>query len=81
MSDPVRLAVRLPQSWCIASVDAMIEVAELADELDMDISVQDHLLADSSVSPCGHDHSGEDRRLSLLVTSGGYFCLPRSTGD
>ena len=60
-NDQVRLAVRLPHSWCIASVDAIVEVAELADELDMDVSVQDHLLAGKSVAPCGHDHSGEDR--------------------
>ena len=59
--DGVWLAVRLPHSWCIASVDAIIEVAELADELDMDVSVQDHLLAGSSVAPCGHVHAGEDR--------------------
>ncbi len=57
----VRAAVRLPHSWCIADVDAIVEVAELADELDMDVSVQDHLLADSTVSPCGHAHDGEDR--------------------
>ncbi len=61
MSEPIRAAVRLPHSWCIASVDAIAEVAELADELDMDVSVQDHLLADGSVSPCGHVHDGEDR--------------------
>ena len=63
MSDAIRLAVRLPHSWCIAGLDNIIEVAELADELDMDISVQDHLLADSSVSPCGHNHQGEDRNV------------------
>ncbi len=59
----VRFAVRLPHSWCIASRDALCAVADLADELDMDISVQDHLLSDSSVSPCGHAHpaGGEDR--------------------
>ncbi|MEZ4595499.1 MAG: LLM class flavin-dependent oxidoreductase [Chloroflexota bacterium] len=52
-----------PHSWCIATRDALLAVADLADELDMDISVQDHLLADSSVSPCGHAHpaTGEDR--------------------
>lgn len=63
MSESVRLAVRLPHSWCIAGLDNIIEVAELADELDMDVSVQDHLLADSSVSPCGHSHRGEDRNV------------------
>ncbi len=59
----VRFAVRLPHSWCIADRDALLAVADLADELDMDVSVQDHLLADSSVSPCGHAHAttGDDR--------------------
>ncbi|MFN8518559.1 MAG: LLM class flavin-dependent oxidoreductase [Chloroflexota bacterium] len=59
----VRFAVRLPHSWCIANRAALLAVADLADELDMDISVQDHLLSDSSVSPCGHAHaaSGDDR--------------------
>lgn len=63
MPHQVRFAVRLPHSWCIADRDALVAVAELADELDMDVSVQDHLLADSSVSPCGHAHpaGGEDR--------------------
>lgn len=61
MSGQVRLAVRLPHSWCIATLDAIIEVAELADELDMDVSVQDHLLSDDTVAPCGHAHHGEDR--------------------
>ncbi len=63
MTGSVRFAVRLPHSWCIANRDALLAVADLAEELDMDISVQDHLLSDSSVSPCGHVHStsGEDR--------------------
>lgn len=61
MTQPVRFAVRLPHSWCIADRAAIIAVAELADSLDMDVSVQDHLLADGSVSPCGPAHSGEDR--------------------
>jgi alkanesulfonate monooxygenase SsuD/methylene tetrahydromethanopterin reductase-like flavin-dependent oxidoreductase (luciferase family) len=60
-TDPVRFAIRLPQSWCVADRDAIVAVAELADELDMDVSVQDHLLSDGSVSPCGPDHDGEDR--------------------
>ena len=59
--NPVRLAVRLPHSWCIADRDAIVEIATLADELGMDVSVQDHLLTDSSVSPCGPAHAGEDR--------------------
>jgi probable F420-dependent oxidoreductase len=72
MSQPCRLAVRLPHSWCIATLDAIIEVAELADELDMDVSVQDHLLADSSVSPCGHNHNGEDRAVFEAHTTLAY---------
>jgi probable F420-dependent oxidoreductase len=72
MSEPIRLAVRLPHSWCIASLDAVVEVAELADELDMDVSVQDHLLADSSVSPCGHNHSGDDRNVFEAHTTLAY---------
>lgn len=61
MGSAIRFAVRLPHSWCIANRDAIVRVADLADELDMDVSVQDHLLADSSVSPCGAVHAGEDR--------------------
>lgn len=72
MSEPIRLAVRLPHSWCIASLDAIVEVAELADELDMDVSVQDHLLADSSVAPCGHNHSGDDRNVFEAHTTLAY---------
>lgn len=72
MTEPVRLAVRLPHSWCIASLEAIIEVAELADELDMDVSVQDHLLADSSVAPCGHAHDGEDRAVFEAHTTLAY---------
>lgn len=61
MTAPARFAVRLPHSWCIAGRGPITQVAELADELDMDVSVQDHLLADASVSPCGPVHAGEDR--------------------
>ena len=70
--EPIRAAVRLPHSWCIADVDAIVEVAELADELDMDVSVQDHLLADSTVSPCGHVHDGEDRAVFEAHTTMSY---------
>ncbi len=75
MSTPVRFGVRLPQSWCIASRDALVAVADLADELDMDISVQDHLLSDGSVSPCGHAHasSGEDRAVFEAHTTLAYL--------
>jgi probable F420-dependent oxidoreductase len=72
MTEPIRVAVRLPHSWCVASLDAIVEVAELADELDMDVSVQDHLLADGSVSPCGHAHDGEDRTVFEAHTTLAY---------
>lgn len=61
MSGPIRFAVRLPHSWCIATKDAIVRIADLADELDWDVSVQDHLLAGTDVSPCGTAHGGEDR--------------------
>lgn len=75
MPAPVRFAVRLPHSWCVATRDALRAVADLADELDMDISVQDHLLADSSVSPCGHVHpaGGEDRTVFEAHTTLAYL--------
>lgn len=75
MTHPVRFAVRLPHSWCIATQGALRAVADLADELDMDISVQDHLLADSTVSPCGHAHdtTGEDRTVYEAHTTLAYL--------
>lgn len=75
MPVPVRFAVRLPQSWCVATRDALIAVADLADELDMDISVQDHLLSDGSVSPCGQAHppGGEDRTVFEAHTTLAYL--------
>lgn len=61
MTDTPMVSIRLPQSWCIASTDAILRVAELAEELGFwGVSVQDHLLANSEVSPCGHLHD-EDR--------------------
>jgi probable F420-dependent oxidoreductase len=40
----------------------MDEVAQAAEELGFDgVSVQDHLLSDSSVTPCGRAHGGDDR--------------------
>lgn len=54
--------VRLPHSWCGASVDGIQRVAEAAEALGFDgVSVQDHLLSSSGTSPCGHRHDGDDR--------------------
>lgn len=73
MTTGIRFAVRLPHSWCIASRPALVAVAEAADELDMDISVQDHLLADGSVSPCGSVHAVEDRIVFEAHTTLAYL--------
>lgn len=70
--DHPRVCIRLPQSWCIASVDAIVKVAELADSLGFwGVSVQDHLLADSAVSPCGLDHA-EDRKVFESIQTLSY---------
>lgn len=56
--------MRLPQTYCVASPRAVAEVATRAEELGFyGVSVQDHLVADSTVSPCGESHveSGDDR--------------------
>ena len=54
--------VRLPHSWCGASVDGVQRVAEAAEALGFDgVSVQDHLLSSRGTSPCGQHHDGDDR--------------------
>jgi probable F420-dependent oxidoreductase len=54
--------VRLPHSWCGASLEAVVRVAEAAERLGFDgVSVQDHVLAGGGVAPCGHRHDGDDR--------------------
>lgn len=54
--------VRLPHSWCGASVEGVSRVAEAAEALGFDgVSVQDHLLSSRGTSPCGHRHEGDDR--------------------
>jgi probable F420-dependent oxidoreductase len=54
--------VRLPHSWCGASVDGVARVGDLAEELGFDgVSVQDHMLSSRGTSPCGHRHDGDDR--------------------
>jgi probable F420-dependent oxidoreductase len=62
--------VRLPHSWCGASVDAVIKVAEAAETLGFDgVSVQDHVLAGPGVAPCGHHHEGDDRTVMESLTT------------
>ena len=54
--------VRVPHAWCHAGPTAIDEVAAAAEELGFDgLSVQDHLLSDSGVTPCGEDHGHDDR--------------------
>ena len=63
-SPPIRLLARVPTTNCLADPIAMLRIAEAAEELGFwGISVQDHLLADRSVSTCGRvgEHPGEDR--------------------
>lgn len=58
----LQVFVRLPHSWCGASLAAVDEVAAAAEELGFDgVSVQDHVLAGPGVAPCGHAHDGDDR--------------------
>jgi probable F420-dependent oxidoreductase len=60
--DAVQVFVRLPHSWCGASVDGVARVAEAAERLGFDgVSVQDHILSSRGTSPCGHRHTGDDR--------------------
>lgn len=61
---PVRFTVKLPHASCFATRDAIVAVAEAAEELGFwGVSVQDHVIADSSVSWCGESHQteGDDR--------------------
>jgi len=62
--------VRLPHSWCGASLDGVVQVADAAEALGFDgVSVQDHVLAGPGVAPCGHRHAGDDRNvLEALAT-------------
>ena len=60
----IRYLIRLPQTYCTASTDALVRVAEKADELGLyGVSVQDHIIASAALSSCGenHDHTGDDR--------------------
>ena len=59
---PAEVFIRLPHSWCGASVEAVERVADAAEALGFDgVSVQDHILSTQGVSPCGHRHIGDDR--------------------
>jgi probable F420-dependent oxidoreductase len=61
-SASVEVLVRLPHSWCGASVGGILEVAEAAEALGFDgVSVQDHILSSRGTAPCGHRHDGDDR--------------------
>jgi alkanesulfonate monooxygenase SsuD/methylene tetrahydromethanopterin reductase-like flavin-dependent oxidoreductase (luciferase family) len=54
--------IRLPHSWCGASLDAILRVAGAAEELGFDgVSVQDHILSGPDIAPCGHRHLEDDR--------------------
>lgn len=67
---PPSLFIRLPHSWCGASPDAVLRVAALAEELGFaGVSVQDHVLAGPSVSPCGGVHTGDDRTVMESLTT------------
>lgn len=62
MTGAVRVFIRVPHAWCHAGQAAIDEVAQAAEELGFDgLSVQDHLLSDPSVTPCGSDHGHDDR--------------------
>jgi len=60
----IRFCIRLPQTYCTAGPQAILDVAQAADELGLyGVSVQDHIIADGALSSCAglHDQSGEDR--------------------
>ena len=62
--DGIRFSIRLPQTYCTAGPQAMLDVAQAADELGLfGVSVQDHVIADAALSSCAglHNQSGEDR--------------------
>jgi probable F420-dependent oxidoreductase len=62
--------VRLPHSWCGASVEGTLAAAALAERLGFDgVSVQDHLLSSHGTSPCGHNHAGDDRDVLESLTT------------
>jgi probable F420-dependent oxidoreductase len=65
--------IRLPHSWCGASVDAVVRVADAAEALGFDgVSVQDHILSSDGVAPCGHRHGRDDRDVLEPLTTLAY---------
>ncbi|MGH2406515.1 MAG: LLM class flavin-dependent oxidoreductase [Candidatus Limnocylindrales bacterium] len=59
---PAEVFIRLPHSWCGASIEGVERVAAAAEALGFDgVSVQDHILSSRGTSPCGHRHDGDDR--------------------
>ncbi len=69
-SAPVEVFVRLPHSWCGASLDGILQVAEAAEALGFaGVSVQDHILSGHAVAPCGHRHLEDDRMVLEPLTT------------
>ena len=69
-NQPIQVFIRVPHSWCGASVDGVLRVADEAEALGFDgISVQDHILSSSGVAPCGHRHDGDEDRKSTRLNS------------
>lgn len=68
-SSAAAVFVRVPHAWCHVSPSAIHEVSAAAEELGFDgVSVQDHLLSESGVTPCGDAH-GQDDRMVLEALS------------
>ena len=71
--DRPEIFIRLPHSWCGASIAGVGEVAAAAEELGFDgVSVQDHILSSSGTSPCGHHHDGDDRMVLEPIATLSY---------
>lgn len=79
---PVRLVVRLPQTYCTAGPQALVDVAQAAEELGFyGLSVQDHIIANSELSSCGenHRHDGEDRDVYEALQTLGFVAAHTNT--
>lgn len=71
--------IRLPHSWCGASLEAVEQVADAAEALGFDgVSVQDHILSSAGVAPCGHRHLGDDRMVMEPLTTLAYVAARTS---
>lgn len=67
---PVEVFVRLPHSWCGASVAGILSVAAAAERLGFaGVSAQDHILSSHEVAPCGRNHAGDDRIIMDPLTT------------